>query len=67
MSKEVAQRRREEELQQSGTEVCKALEGRINSLEATAEKATRAQDNSAQVTKSLNEELQRLSGDLKEV
>ena len=66
-SKEVAQRRREEELQRSGTEVCKALEGKINDLEATAEKATRAQDNSAQANKSLNEELQSLSGDLKEV
>ena len=66
-SKEVAQRRREEELQRSGTEACKALEGKINDLEANVEKATRAQDNSAQATKSLNEELERMSGDLKEV
>ena len=65
-SKEVAQRRREEELQKLETEACKALEGKINNLEATAEKAIGEQDKSAQANKSLNEELQRLSGDLKE-
>lgn len=64
--KEAAQHRREEELERSGTEYCKALEGKINDLEANAEKAAIAQDNSAQATKSLNKEVHRLSGDLKE-
>lgn len=66
-SKEVAQRRREEERQQLETQACKALEGKTNNLEATAEKAIGEQDKSAQANKSLNEELQRLSEDLKEV
>lgn len=63
-SEKAAQRRREEELQRSGIEACKALEGKINDLEAIAEEATRSNELSAQATKGLNEELQRLSGDL---
>lgn len=66
-SKEAVQRRREEELQKLETEACKALEGKIKNLEATAEKAIGEQDKSAQANKSLNKELHRLSGDLKEV
>ena len=66
-SKEVAQRRREEELERSGTETCKALEGKINELEINAEKATRAQENSVHATKSLNDEINRLSEELAEV
>lgn len=65
--KEVAQRRRDEELGRSETEIRKTLEDKINDLEASAEKATRAQDNSAQATTSLKKEVHRLNGDLKEV
>lgn len=66
-SKEIAQRRREEELEQSGTEICKALEGKINDLEVNAENASRAQENSANATKTLNQEIHSLKEDLTEV
>ncbi len=66
-SEKAAQRRREEELQRSGTEACNALEGKINDLEAVAEEAARSNELSAQATKGLNEELRRVSGDLEKV
>ena len=58
------QQGQEEELECSGAEAAKALEGKIRELEEKAEEAKMAMENSSQATKGLNEELRRISADL---